>query len=218
LLAVTATSKKPAASQDVATAQETAFRCVKVADAGFGADCRLHPVPFHLAADGPAPTASQNFGDVHDTPSRLADAGLGIACALQCDPFHTSPPLEPTASQKVIETHDTEFIAASDGTACMRHDLPFHRSATAGPGAPGLPPPHASQNVADVHDTALKSSNWAPAGLGACCSRQVVPFHVADSKAVPRVPRNEPTASQNREDVQDTELSLAESEPTGTGT
>jgi hypothetical protein len=121
---------------------DTALRKLPWDALGLGMDWVVQALPFHTSANvtswntllAELPTASHESAAAHETAVRKELAGPGVGCAVQVVPF-------------------------SDGTACMRHDLPFHRSAAAGPGAPGLPPPHASQNVADVHDAALNSSD-----------------------------------------------------------
>src|SRR5262249_10583368 len=133
------------------------------------------------------PTASQKTADVHDTPARLP-AGAGIVCARQDKPCHTSAVPAPTASQKVIETQDTDCTSLVPGIACRRHDLPFHRSAN---GAPEPLPPPAWQNFAETHDTAFSMNVAGPApswGLGVGCLRQEVPFQVAARVKVLRKP------------------------------
>jgi hypothetical protein len=181
---------------------------VKVALAGFGADCTRHADPFHLAAEpttGPlllnAPTASQFVGDAHDTAS--ADSGLGIVWAVQRVPFQLSAPPGPTASQKLVDTHDTDLTPPVPGTTCTRQEVPFQRSANVAADE-SLPPP-ASQNVVVKQETAFSLTELAPGGLAGCCKRQEVPFHLSASVKVSPTPSwNEPTASQNVAEVQDT--------------
>src|SRR5580704_8620612 len=187
--AVTTIWKSPPASQELAEAQEIAFRFVNVAPAGFGVDCELQDEPRNAAATPTTrplllywPTASQDRPDAHDTPPRLpVPAGPGIVCALQSEPFQAYAGPEPTASQNFAEAQDTEFTVASEGTGCSCHELPFHCSATVGPGLPALPLPQASQNVGDAHDTVLSCSKKAPAGLGVGCRLHDVPFQAAAS-------------------------------------
>jgi hypothetical protein len=77
---------------------------------------------------------------VHDTAdSRLLVEPLevGVDWIAQEVPFHTSAnvwlPLDPTASQKVAEMHDTPAreVPAGLGVDCLFHEVPFHVSASA---------------------------------------------------------------------------------------
>jgi hypothetical protein len=125
------------------------------------------------------PTAAQNAAFAQDTARRLLDvdpAGLGIGCALHADPFHISLPLEPSASQKVAETHETAPRPVVPGTAWSSHVVPFHRAAN---GPTWTEVPVASQNVGETHDTPAAKTNVEPTRLGRCCRRHAVPSHVA---------------------------------------
>src|SRR6267154_239332 len=89
-----------------------------------------------------APAAMQKLVEVQDTEVRLPP---GTACSAQLVPFHISAPppavaeLEPTASQKTAEAHDTPFKIirtpltawAGSGVLWIRQVLPFHISARA---------------------------------------------------------------------------------------
>src|SRR5215813_5128428 len=134
-------------------------------------------------------------------------------CAVQDVPFQTAPPpvpTEPTASQKVAETHDTERM--EPGMTCRAQDVPFHISANGGL------LPVASQNVGDTHETPVsRTMNW-PLGLGAACALQDVPFQTSASGNSPEPLSETPTASQNVADVHDTANSAADVEPAGLGT
>src|SRR5579859_250840 len=92
---------------------------------------------------------------------------------------------EPTASQKAAETHDTAVRplspapgGATPGWIC--HELPVQDSARARrlPVLNSKSPP-ASHAAAVAQDTVLRTVNVAPAGLGAVCAVQEVPFHVS---------------------------------------
>ena len=59
--------------------------------------------------------------------------------------------LEPTASQKVVETHDTPLSQLTlEGRGSCDQVEPFHESAAP---EPEVLPPTASQELAETHDT-----------------------------------------------------------------
>ena len=146
-------------------------------------------VPFQVIAP-PAPTATQNVAEAHDTAEY---ARFGVAWGCQADPFHTaaaSPELAlPTASQNVAETQDTAASVGMDaGRGWIFQVDPFHISACAS-GLAAIPPT-ASQNEAVTHETPLSQLLMAPPGTTECCLAQDVPFH--DAIAI----GNESAASQ----------------------
>lgn len=122
------------------------------------------------------PTAAQDLGDAHDTPSSwllIASAGLGVGWIIQLVPFQRSASvaaaLDASAVQAVVDGHDTPTSAPSIGFGVRWIDqlLRFHRSANADKvPARSVKNPTAVQNLSDGHDT---PANWpyvAPAGLG----------------------------------------------------
>ena len=162
------------------------------------------------------PTASQAWAEEHDNASRLAKAepeGAGTGSAVQDVPSQTAPPLapaEPTAAQKLAETHDTE--PTEPGIACALQAVPFHISAKAGL------PPTASQKAADAQETVPRVEIPWPAGPGTDCTCQDVPFQVSASGTSPAPVLKDPTASQNVADVHETPESPADVDPAGLGT
>ena len=191
-------------------------------------DCTLQEVPFHTSArvtTVPVPlleelTHSQNVAEAHDTDPKLLmkpPVGLGKGCALQDVPFHmAAPALEPTASQKLAETHDTVPTPTDGGRACSCHDLPFHCSAA---GALSGLLTTASQKCAETHDTPLSSASVEPAGPGVSCGRHEAPFHTsASGTRAAELVLLKPTASQNVADRHDTLPSPAVVTPAGLGT
>ena len=77
----------------------------------------------------------------------------------------------------------TSAPPAGSGMDWTTQVLPFHASASAV--VPELPAwtPTASQEAAAVQDTAVKPAEFAPAGSGAACSAQAVPFQLSASGA-----------------------------------
>jgi hypothetical protein len=132
-------------------------------------------------------------------------------------PFHTAASVpEPTASQKRAETHDTVPTPTDAGSACKRHDVPFH-IAVAG-GLSGLLTT-ASQKCVEAQDTLLSSASVEPAGPGVACGRHDVPFHTsASGTRAAELVLLKPTASQNVADTHDTLRSAADVAPVGVGT
>ena len=95
----------------------------------------------------------------------------------------------PTASQSSAEAQEipvseTSAPPAGSGMDWTTQAVPFHASASAV--VPELPAwePTASQEAAAVHDTAARPEELAPAGIGAACSFQAVPFQLSASGAV----------------------------------
>src|SRR5262249_31904481 len=84
------------------------------------------------------------------------------------------------------------------GAACALQDVPFQTSASGISPEPLSETPTASQNVADVHDTANSAADVEPAGLGTDWIFHEVPFQTS-ARMIPLWPFWEPpTASQNR--------------------
>src|SRR5262249_27638227 len=101
------------------------------------------------------------------------------------------------------------------GVRWMAQLRPFHRSA--GVRTPAGPPPTATQNEADVHDTPPKPLPGA--GLGVRWMAQLLPFHRSARVATgfPALSKGKPTATQNEADVHDTPVKPAIVLPTGLG-
>jgi hypothetical protein len=118
-----ATCPKPLASkQKLVVTHETDIGCTDVP--GIAWSC--HEVPFHISASAPpapTPTAAQKPAVTHEIPKRLPLGGtnglVGLGTVWICHdvPFHISARLTwlpalskcvPTASQNLVETHDTE--------------------------------------------------------------------------------------------------------------
>jgi hypothetical protein len=76
---------------------------------GFEADCTLHAVPFHATADGPAPTASQNIRDTHDTPSQARGCRTGDHLRV---PVRPVPHLTAAGADGLAEGHRTNAVGA----------------------------------------------------------------------------------------------------------
>src|SRR6266536_2190111 len=115
-------------------------------------------------------------------------------------------PLKPTAVHARADVQDTACRSSSPGTvARTAHLRPFQRSERA-PAA--LSPPTAMQNVADVHDTAVRKP---AAGLAVCWMAHLRPFHRSASVkerpwilTKPGRSAYKPTAMHRRADVHDT--------------
>ena len=86
---------------DVAERHDTAFSSVCTDVAGFTGLAKLQTLPFHCSASGLTsvspgpvmPTATQNEGPAHDTPSSSllpAPAGFGLGTIDHVEPFHCS--------------------------------------------------------------------------------------------------------------------------------
>lgn len=123
----------------------------------------------------------------------------------------------PTASQNVVDTQDTllsVLVVALPGATgdWIAHALPFHVSASARTGGAVTltwEPPAASQNVADVQDTAFSVVNVAFAGLGGDSDAQVLPFHCsARVTTLPLLDEVAPTAWQEAGEEHDTPMRL----------
>ena len=119
--------QNPTAVQDLGDGHDTPTSRLRVAPAGLGVRWIAQLLPFHRSASvasTPArfvndPTAVQDLGDVHDTPSRLllvAPAGFGVRWIDQLVPFHRSASVaaapvrlvkNPTAVQELRDTHAT---------------------------------------------------------------------------------------------------------------
>jgi len=156
---------------------------------GVGVTCGDQDVPFQPSAsspDGPAPAASHECSEAHDTElSEVKPEALGWAD--QDAPFQISTwPSLPAAMQKVAEVHDTD-VRAPPGTTCRLQALPFHISAP----LPALLEldPTASQKRAETHDTParlIRRPLVARAGFGVFWIFQVAPFHTSARETVAR--------------------------------
>src|SRR5689334_12106215 len=133
----------------------------------------LQRVPSHRSARVPAlenPTAVHADAEVHATPLRkpLPCGGLGVAWMLQRVPSHRSAraweapavvTLIPTAMHADDAVHATPkrsltAVPGGLGVGRMRHEVPFHRSASATPAPETLVyPPTAMHELAVEQDT-----------------------------------------------------------------
>lgn len=131
------------------------------------------------------PTATQNRLETHDTPSNEPDRARPIAGATatrHSEPFQrpitgvlrtglpvTGPPgTDPTATQNVLDVHDSEVIAPLGAERCNNHIPPLHTSAS----PPFGPAPTATQNLAEGHDTAAS----CPVAIGGAGTARTVQF------------------------------------------
>jgi hypothetical protein len=103
---------------------------------GIAADCAQAP-PFQLSVSPSLATPKQKVAEGQDTATRPLLPGTG--CAAQEVPFHCHAAgpgpvaLKPTASQKLVDTHDTPFMTAltpfddwaGPGVDWICHDVPF---------------------------------------------------------------------------------------------
>ena len=155
---------------------------LRVAPAGFGVRWIDQLLPFHRSASVASPpprfvndpTAVQDLGDAHDTPSRLllvAPAGFGVRWIDQLLPFHrsasvTSPPARlvenPTAVQELGDGHDTPSSLL---------DMP-----PAGFGVRCTPQPEAEAPVAIAsHSASVTNPSTAPTTLRAPVATRPAP-------------------------------------------
>jgi hypothetical protein len=120
------------------------------------------------------PTAVHAVGATHETAdSSLWYFAVGIVIFLQLLPFQTMLG-DPTAMQKVLETHETPASALSRtdpaGVAVTAQLTPFHISSRARAlnTLNWLPArsPTVTQNVAEAHDTDASSGLTPAAGVG----------------------------------------------------
>jgi hypothetical protein len=145
--------ENPTATQEVAEAQDTAFRRAAEADGGLTGDEMDQVDPFQTSARGMLcpllekdPTAVQASAAVQDTPSSellVNPSGSGVGLTIHVLPFHTSAsdccPLaslyRPTAVQAVAVAHDTELRTTVEEPGGLTvgtfdHAVPFHRCAS----------------------------------------------------------------------------------------
>jgi hypothetical protein len=195
---VTSTSvrlvKNPTAVHDISEAHDTPANWPYVAPAGFGVRSIDHLVPFHRSASITSllarlakyqnPTAIQDFGDAHDTPTSwllVAPAGFGVRSIDQLLPSHRSANVasvfarsvrNPTAVQDFLEKHDTPrrlllVAPAGFGVRSIDQLAPFHRCArvTSVPDRL-IENPTAIQDRRDTHDAPASSLLVAPRGFG----------------------------------------------------
>jgi hypothetical protein len=172
------------------------------------------------------PTARQKRLETHETPvSALPRTDpSGVACTLHPVPFHTSttaralpPPLkpardirpdvwvEPTATQNVGDTHESDTsagLAPTAGVARTAQEAPSQRSAKVaiGPSSivcewsnPKSELPTAMQNVADTQETLVTEAFGGPLGRGMAWGAHVA----ADAgAATPTLTRPQTTAAR----------------------
>src|SRR5215471_10989495 len=168
----------PAAMHVVVDVQATPLR-KPLPWGGFGVAWIDHRVPFHRSASGPAPelpTAVHADAEVQDTPFRPPPWDrLGVGWIRHRMPSHRSaraweaPPMMacPTAvhADGVLQaTPNRALIVALAGLGVgrMRHEVPFHRSASATPAPEALVyPPTAMHELAAGQDT---QKSW-PVGI-----------------------------------------------------
>ncbi len=176
------------------------------------------------------PAAMQKVAEVHDTDVR---APPGTTCRLHALPSHISAPapaaleLDPTASQKRAETHDTParlsrrplVARAGFGVLWIFQIAPFHASAretVARPERSGCEPT-ASQKTAETQDTALRLFAAAPGGRNAGWICQVDPFHDSARATGLDVSWKSPPASHAAASAQDTASRTVKVAPGGFG-
>ena len=103
----------------------------------------------------------------------MLPAGAAAVTNDHAVPFHVSAtagpvPDPPTARQKVVPTHDTEFrvspvVAGAFTLGTTVHDVPFHCSMRVPPPVPEFSEPTATQKVEVVHDTSFSRFEPDPA-------------------------------------------------------
>ena len=174
------------------------------------------------------PTAVQDLGEAHDTPSSwllVASAGLGIGWIAQLVPFHRSvivaPALDPRAVHAIVDAHDTPTSAPSVGLGVrwIAQRVPFHRSANvANVPARSVKNPTAVQDLSDGHDTPLSPAVLARPGLGVCWIDQRVPCHrCASVTSMSALSVKNPTAVQGLSVGHDTPPNWPYVAPAGVG-
>jgi len=128
------------------------------------------------------------------------------------------PRLSPTAAQKRVPTHETEWNsltvpAGSFGLATTVHVVPFHISASV-----WVSPfwyPTAMQKALLRQDTPLKAVSPGVARFGVVTTDQAVPFHCSTRGAEPEETAWSPTAMQKVALVHETRVMLAPVDPVG---
>ena len=142
---------------------------------------------------------------------------LGVAAGTSdhADPFHWLPNTTgvgealnpvPSASHRVVETHETDDSTAPpvtlDGITGLAkvHVVPFHVSAT----APKLDVPTAMQNARPTQDTESSSSPLVDGTLALGTTAHDDPFHCSTSVPPPAPLSCWPTATQKNDVVQET--------------
>jgi hypothetical protein len=160
-------------------------------------------------------------------------------CPFQRRAFTFSRPMDPTAMQNRLETHDTPLSAlpriAVSGVVWDFQAVPFHTSATArdfwaltGPTRDRRPAvcvePTATQNVGDVHDSEV-SVGLGRAAMGrsdqADPSQRSATAAIGPRRLIPRWSKPEsevPSAMQNVVDTHETPVSATFGGPLGPGT
>jgi hypothetical protein len=140
-------------------------------------------------SDEARPTALQLVVEAHDTPSRrskLVPARFGLGTTVHVAPFHCSTRVVltgdefrlPTATQVVLDAHDTASSAESAGAAeaWIDHVVPFQRSMSGSVLVLELELPIAVHCVGLVHDTSKRLALFEPLGLGVGTVDHIVPF------------------------------------------
>ncbi len=111
------------------------------------------------------PTAMQNRLDTQDTPANEPDRSAlmrGSSLTIQREPSQPSTmgrvtavgpiAIDPTATQNVLDVHESALILPVGAEPCIDHAPPLHTSVS----APLGPDPTATQNPADGHETAVR--------------------------------------------------------------
>ena len=150
---------------------------------GVPAVVAVRVVPFHwfpkmefVAPTVAVPRTSHVVADTQETDERFVvvlPAGAAAVTKDHAVPFHVSAtavpvPEPPTARQKEVPTHDTEFrvspvVAGAFTLGTTVHVVPFHCSMRVPPPAPEFSVPTATQKVEVVHDTSFSTFEPDPA-------------------------------------------------------
>ena len=126
------------ATQRRADAQETVAELESSPESSpTAARCTVHLVPSHrsntpipLPVESACPAAKHFFGLRHETEVRLTPLPLGSATrsAVHRTPSQRATP-SPTATHKLLDTHDTASLTYGGGARIADHVWPFHRAA-----------------------------------------------------------------------------------------
>jgi hypothetical protein len=150
---------------------------------GAAAAVAVRAVPFHwfpkrvfTPATEAVPRTSHVVADTHETDERMVLVLPDGAAAVAKDhdvPFQVSAtagpvPVCPTARQKVVPTHDTEFrmspvVAGASTLGTTFQVVPFHCSMRVPPPAPVFSVPTATQKVEVVQETSFSVLKPDPA-------------------------------------------------------
>jgi len=155
----------------------------------------------------------------HDTPSRtvlfvpLTVAWIPQPCPFQCSASEKQRlelQLDPTAVQEAADVHEIRLRIDSPppgfGVVCSLQDDPFHcsTSVTVSPEKVSVVLPTAVHEVAEVHDTPLKTELMLPPRFGVPCVTHFDPFQ--RSATVKFRSAELPTAVHALAEVHDTPL------------